>query len=112
MVRRGRQIRVTAALGPAGDVVAFTELRVGTMPGTPGSIEDTAVLPGHRRRGLGRWVKTASLVWLRDERADVALVATTNAEENAPVRRINASLGFAVESISTTCVAGTAQLSR
>lgn len=104
VARRGRQIRVTAALNAAGDVVAFTELRVGEAAGAVGSIEDTAVLPAHRRRGLGRWVKTESLASLRRGRPDVSLVATTNGEQNASIRHLNTALGFAVESVSTTCV--------
>jgi ribosomal protein S18 acetylase RimI-like enzyme len=104
VARRGRQIRVTAALGAAGDVAAFTELRVGTPAGSLASIEDTAVLPAHRRRGLGRWVKTDSLASLREARPDVSLVATKNAEPNAGIRDLNAALGFEVESVSTTCV--------
>jgi mycothiol synthase len=104
VARRGRQIRVTAALNAAGDVVAFTELRVGEAAGSVGSIEDTAVLPAYRRRGLGRWVKTESLASLRRGRPDVSLVATTNGEQNAAIRDLNTALGFAVESVSTTCV--------
>ncbi len=104
VTRRGKQIRVTAALDAAGDVAAFTELRVGTEAGPLASIEDTAVLPAHRRRGLGRWVKTDSLASLRAARPDVSLVATTNAEQNAAIRAVNATLGFEVERISTTCV--------
>jgi ribosomal protein S18 acetylase RimI-like enzyme len=104
VARRGRQIRVTAALNAAGDVVAFTELRVGQAAGSVGSIDDTAVLPAYRRRGLGRWVKTESLASLRRSRRDVSLVATTNAEQNTAIRDLNTALGFAVESVSTTCV--------
>ncbi len=104
VARRGRQIRVTAALNAAGDVVAFTELRVGEAAGSVGSIDDTAVLPAYRRRGLGRWVKTESLASLRRSRRDVSLVATTNAEQNTAIRDLNTALGFTVESVSTTCV--------
>jgi mycothiol synthase len=104
VARRGRANRVTAALEAGGDVVAFTELRVGEAAGSVGSIEDTAVLPAHRRRGLGGWVKSESLASLRRERPDVSLVATTNAEENTAIRDLNAALGFAAESVATTCL--------
>ena len=104
VARRGKQIRVTAALNAGGDVVAFTEVRVGEAPGSLASIEDTAVLSAYRRRGLGRWVKTESLASLRRARPDVSMVATTNAQENAAIRDINNALGFVVESVSTTCV--------
>jgi mycothiol synthase len=104
--RRGTQIRVTAALDAAGQAAAFTELRVGEAAGSLARIEDTAVLPAFRRRGLARWVKAGSLASLREARPDVGLVATTNAEVNTPIRDLNAALGFAFEWVSTTCVLG------
>ena len=106
VARRGGQIRVTAALNAGGQVVAFTELRVGEAAGSLASIEDTAVLRAYRRRGLGRWVKAESLASLRTARSDVRLVATRNAEENTGIRDLNAALGFAFEWVSTTCVLG------
>jgi ribosomal protein S18 acetylase RimI-like enzyme len=106
VARRGGRIRVTAALNAAGQVVAFTELRVGAAAGSLASIDDTAVLPAYRRRGLGRWVKAESLASLRTARPDVGLVATSNAEENTAIRDLNAALGFAFEWVSTTCVLG------
>jgi ribosomal protein S18 acetylase RimI-like enzyme len=106
VARRGGRIRVTAALNAAGQVVAFTELRVGGAPGSLASIEDTAVLPAYRRRGLGRWVKAESLASLRTARPDTSLVATSNAEENTAIRDLNAALGFAFEWVSTTCALG------
>ena len=106
---RGRQIRVTTALNAANEVVGFTELRVSEAPGSVASIEDTAVLPAYRRRGLGSWIKTESLASLRSARPDVSMVATTNAEQNTAIRDLNAVLGFAIESVSTTCLLGLSQ---
>jgi GNAT superfamily N-acetyltransferase len=103
VARRGREIRVTAAVDTSGTVVAFTEVRVGTRPGSVASIEDSAVLRTHRRAGLGRLVKVESLRLLRDARPGVALVTTTNAEGNVPIRRLNAAIGFTPELVSTTC---------
>jgi mycothiol synthase len=102
--RRGSQIRVTAALDAAGEAVAFTELRIGEAAGSLARIEDTAVLPAFRRRGLARWVKAESLASLREARPDAGLVSTTNAEVNSAIRDLNSALGFAFESVSTTCV--------
>jgi GNAT superfamily N-acetyltransferase len=101
--RRGRQIRVTVALDTADEVVAFTELRVSPTPGASADTEDTAVVRGHRGRGLAFQVKAESLASLRRERPDVAVVGTTNAEENAAIRAVNERLGFVPAAVHTLC---------
>lgn len=101
--RRGRQIRVTVALDAADEVAAFTELCVSPTPGATAGTEDTAVVRGHRGRGLARWVKAESLASLRRDRPDVALVGTTNAEENTAIRAVNARLGFVTATVHTFC---------
>ena len=101
--RRGRQIRVTVALDAADEVVVFTELRVSPTLGAAAGTEDTAVVRGQRGRGLARWVKAESLARLRRERPDVAIVGTTNAEENAAIRAVNERLGFVPAAVHTFC---------
>jgi GNAT superfamily N-acetyltransferase len=101
--RRKRDIRVTVALR-GGEVVAFTELRVSRAPGAAATTEDTAVVAAHRRRGLGRWIKSECLRQLHLDRPDVKLVTTLNAEENEAMLRINRSLGFEPVSVQTSCV--------
>jgi GNAT superfamily N-acetyltransferase len=101
--RRRRQIRVTVALDAADEVVAFTELRVSQTLGDSASTEDTAVVRGHRGRGLARWIKAESLASLRRDRPDVRLVGTTNAEENAAIRAVNERLGFVTAAVHTFC---------
>jgi len=100
--RRGREQRITVAVGPAGDVVAFTELRVSREPGSVASTEDTATVAAHRGRGLAGWVKAESLRRLRADRPDVRLVTTTNAAQNAPILALNARLGFERAAVATT----------
>jgi mycothiol synthase len=102
--RRGRDVRVSVALNPDDEVVAFTELRVSRTPGSIAGTEDTAVLAEHRRRGLARWVKVESLLRLQHDRPDVSLVGTMNAEDNYPMRTLNAALGFSPVAVYTTCV--------
>jgi mycothiol synthase len=102
--RRGRQIQVTAALTPRDQVVAFTELRVSPAPAVVATTEDTAVLADHRRRGLARFVKVESLRQLAGHRPDIAMVATTNGEDNTAMRRINAQVGFRPVATHTSCV--------
>ncbi len=103
VARRGTEIRVHALLGPDGAVVAFTEIRI-APPGAAASIEDTAVLRSHRGRGLGGWLKAASLADLRAHRPDVAFTSTSNAAGNAPIRAINRGLGFVTATEWTTAV--------
>jgi GNAT superfamily N-acetyltransferase len=102
--RRGREIRVTVALGEQDEVVALTELRVSRTPGANATTEDTAVLREHRRRGLGRWVKLESLRRLQEERPDVTQVTTVNAEQNQAMRGLNEALGFQPVAVWTSCV--------
>jgi mycothiol synthase len=54
----------------------------------------TGVLPEYRRRGLGRWLKAELLRWTRENRPEVEVVRTNNAEVNAGMLAINEALGF------------------
>ena len=92
--RRGREVRVTTALNAAGDVVAFTDLRVSAPPEFDAATDDTGTLRAWRGRGLALSVKLESLRRLRDDRPDVQSVWTTNAEHNAAMRHINERIGF------------------
>jgi GNAT superfamily N-acetyltransferase len=100
--RRGLAMRITVALDREAGVAAFTELRVSDAPAA--GTEDTAVVRSHRGKGLARWVKAESLRLLARDRPDVALVATTNAEENTVIRHVNERLGFVPVATHTTCV--------
>jgi mycothiol synthase len=102
--RRGRDIRVTAVMDGRAAVAAFTEMRVSPSPSALASVEDTAVIREHRGKGLATWVKTAALETLRQERADVAFVVTSNAWENWPIRAINLRMGFEPVLVWTTAV--------
>jgi GNAT superfamily N-acetyltransferase len=102
LAQRGRELRVTIALDAAGEVAAFTELRLSAIPGAVASTEDTATVAAHRRRGLAGWVKAESLRRLRAERPNVRLVTTTNAAENAAILALNRRLGFERAAVATT----------
>ncbi|MEU9110203.1 GNAT family N-acetyltransferase [Streptomyces sp. NPDC048483] len=58
---------------------------------------DTVVLPGHRGHGLGRAVKLRTLERLRAKRPGVREITTTVADENRPMRVVNAALGYRAE---------------
>ncbi|MFQ5919181.1 MAG: GNAT family N-acetyltransferase [Thermoplasmata archaeon] len=54
----------------------------------------TGVRQVYRGRGLGKWVKAAMLLHVREELPQVKVVVTGNATINAPMLSINERLGF------------------
>ncbi|MEW9516529.1 GNAT family N-acetyltransferase [Streptomyces tubercidicus] len=94
---RGGVLLTVAALAADGAVAGYTEL---VLP-TPASVQavqyDTVVVPAHRGRGLGRAVKLRMLECLRAQWPDVREIMTTVADENAPMRAVNAALGYRAE---------------
>ena len=54
----------------------------------------TGVLPSARGRGLGKWIKAAMLLHLRELYPDAEWVVTENAHSNDPMLKINRTLGF------------------
>ena len=55
---------------------------------------NTVVLPAHRGRGLGRWMKAAMWQRLRAEAPELTMLRTGNAESNAAMLAINTEMGF------------------
>jgi mycothiol synthase len=102
--RRGREVRVTVALDADRTVVAFTDLRAAPPPSRVATTDDTATVPAVRRQGLSTAVKLESLRRLRDERPDVEVVTTMNAEHNVAMRAVNAKIGFVPRVTLTTTV--------
>jgi GNAT superfamily N-acetyltransferase len=54
----------------------------------------TGVLPSERGRGLGKWIKAAMLLHMRETYPDAQWVVTSNAHSNDPMLKINRTLGF------------------
>lgn len=54
----------------------------------------TGVRPDARGRGLGKWIKAAMLLHLRDIYPEAVWVVTDNAGSNAPMLKINRTMGF------------------
>jgi GNAT superfamily N-acetyltransferase len=77
-----------------GRLVGYTELEF--WPWSPTHVEqgDTGVDPGHRDRGLGRWLKAANLQRLLRDRPEARYVDTGNATSNDAMLAINVALGF------------------
>ena len=79
---------------PSGAIAAYTELF--WNPNNPAVVSqgDTGVLPAHRNRGLGRWLKAAMVLRLLAERPGVRFIRTGNADSNQPMLSINYAMGF------------------
>ncbi|GAA2595688.1 GNAT family N-acetyltransferase [Actinomadura fulvescens] len=91
--KRGDRLYTVAAV--QGTVIAgFTEIVVPAVGPERAAQYDTAVVPEHRGRRLGIWVKAAMLDWLRHERPEVREIETDNAGDNVHMLAVNEELGF------------------
>lgn len=101
---RGRESRVTVAVNGDGVVGSFTDLRLSAPPCPVSTTDDTATISEARGLGLAYAVKLESLRRLREDRPDVEVVRTVNAEGNSAMRAVNAKLGFVPTATLTTTV--------
>jgi hypothetical protein len=79
-------------------------VRVSAPPSPIASTDDTATIVASRGLGLAYAVKVESLRRLRDERPDVEVVRTVNAEHNVAMRAVNTKVGFVPTAFLTTTV--------
>ena len=56
--------------------------------------EFTGVRPDARGRGIGKWIKAAMLLHMREIYPELAWVVTDNARSNGPMLKINRTMGF------------------
>ncbi|MFF3511664.1 GNAT family N-acetyltransferase [Streptomyces sp. NPDC002573] len=93
--KRGDVLHTVAAVSETdGAIAGYTELAV---PGTgEGDAQHygTAVLPEHRGRGLGLWMKAASVRHARERYPHLDGLLTDTADNNAHIRPINDALGY------------------
>jgi GNAT superfamily N-acetyltransferase len=55
---------------------------------------DTGVDPAHRNRGIGRWLKAAMALRIKESHPEARRIDTYNAGSNAPMLSINLEMGF------------------
>ncbi|MFB6826769.1 GNAT family N-acetyltransferase [Streptomyces virginiae] len=91
---RGGEITTVAAVTSGGEVAAYTELVLPDPTGPRALQYDTVVAPAHRGHGLGRAVKLHMLESARDRYPALRRIVSTVADENAPMRAVNESLGY------------------
>jgi len=86
----------------SGRFVGLTDVTV--RPELPDRVwvGDTAVDPGHRGQGLGKWLKAAITAHVLDDLPGARWVITWNAGSNAPMLAINHELGFRPVAVYTT----------
>lgn len=93
--KRGQQLITVAAIGETdGSVAGYTELVVPADGAGRALQYDTAVVPGHRGHGLGRWMKASMIRRITAELPGVTEIETDNADDNRHMVAINAGLGF------------------
>jgi mycothiol synthase len=75
-----------------GDVIGYASLM--RIPGRNDAAwhDMTAVAPGHRGRGIATALKRATIAWAID--AGMRVLETGNDVDNAPMRAVNAALGY------------------
>jgi GNAT superfamily N-acetyltransferase len=77
-----------------GSISGITDMNY--APYKPEFIEQgfTGVRADARGRGLGKWLKAAMLLHVREIYTDLKTVATGNASSNVPTLAINTKMGF------------------
>jgi GNAT superfamily N-acetyltransferase len=95
-LRRGPYWRLCARHRADGELAGYTELQPAADPPWIARQGDTGVVPAHRGRGLGRWLKAVNALRLLDERPETSAIETFNAAGNEPMLAINRAMGFDV----------------
>ncbi|MEU9314692.1 GNAT family N-acetyltransferase [Streptomyces sp. NPDC048295] len=92
---RGDLLHTVAAVDESdATIVGFTELVVPGEGRGDAQHYGTGVLPEHRGHGLGRWMKTWSVLQARESHPGLAGLLTDTADSNTYMRRINDELGY------------------
>ncbi|NJK46648.1 MAG: hypothetical protein HC933_22520, partial [Pleurocapsa sp. SU_196_0] len=92
--RGGTRTTTFARHVSSGELVGYSELTWNLN--RPGIVEQqgTGVHPDHRGHGLGRALKAANALAMLERNPDARFIRTGNADENAPMLKINTDMGF------------------
>ncbi len=85
---------VLTAADTDGDLAAYAMAIVGALSGTRARQYGPAVLPGHRGRGLGRWVSAALIQRMREVHPHVDEIEAFTAEDDLHLSATRKYLGF------------------
>ena len=91
---RGLEYQGILAVAADGTATGATEVFVNRHRPAASWQWNTVVLPAHRGRGIGRWMKAAMWRRLRATESDVTALQTGNAASNAHMLAINNEMGF------------------
>ena len=90
----GLEYHSVVAVTPDGEPAGTTEVFVNRHRPAASWQWATVVLPAHRGRRIGRWLKAAMWQRLRSTEPDVTGLQTGNAASNAHMLAINTDMGF------------------
>ena len=90
----GWEILGLLAVAPDGSPAGMTAVLRNSHRAAASWQGDTIVLPGHRNRGVGRWLKAEMWRSLRLDRPDVTHLRTGNEASHAGIRGINDEMGY------------------
>jgi GNAT superfamily N-acetyltransferase len=79
---------------PDGVISGMTDLTWAPYRRTQIHQQFTGVRPDARGRGLGKWIKAAMVLHVRERYPDAQWVVTENAHSNGPMLTINRAMGF------------------
>ena len=91
---RGLEYRGVLAVTAEGEAAGTTEVFVNRHRPAASWQWSTVVLPAHRGRGIGRWLKAAMWQRLRATEPEVTALQTGNAASNSHMLAINNEMGF------------------
>jgi mycothiol synthase len=90
----GEITHTVIAREPDGSMSGMTDITWAPYRRTLIQQQFTGVRPEARGRGIGKWLKAAMLLHVRDIYPDAEWVVTDNARSNDPMLKINRTLGF------------------
>jgi len=92
---RGERLMAHVAVDQAtGDFVGLSEIIVQTHQPDLAWQGDTGVDPDHRNKGLGRWLKAATIKRVIAEHPEIDRLDTGNAGSNEAMLNINVAMGY------------------